>query len=246
MAAGICIDHYNILGLRQGATADEVKKAYRALSKVYHPDKAANADEVTRRERERQMVALNVAYQILASPRQRQEYDLSREEPKKCTSPFTRPGSGDERRARSWCPPVSGNTAKPRYQSGAKYTQRSRMARRMDPAQYTQHVAENCAGPKCSPDAQPARPSRPPMDSGISSRPPVAPPPGVPRNPMWLERQLEISRKWEEAHCPEPTEDQYQWRRASNDLLRNLKERRHQREQIVQEYTEFSAGVQSA
>ena len=35
-------EYYSILGLNDGATADEVKKAYRKMSKKYHPDLNSN------------------------------------------------------------------------------------------------------------------------------------------------------------------------------------------------------------
>jgi len=31
-------DYYEVLGLQKGASDDEIKKAYRKLSKQYHPD----------------------------------------------------------------------------------------------------------------------------------------------------------------------------------------------------------------
>ena len=40
-------DYYEVLGLAKGASDDEIKKAYRKLSKKYHPDinKEADAEE---------------------------------------------------------------------------------------------------------------------------------------------------------------------------------------------------------
>ena len=35
-------DPYETLGLRQGASEEEVKKAYKALAKKYHPDVTGN------------------------------------------------------------------------------------------------------------------------------------------------------------------------------------------------------------
>ena len=35
-------DPYSVLGISRGATDDEIKKAYRALSRKYHPDANIN------------------------------------------------------------------------------------------------------------------------------------------------------------------------------------------------------------
>ena len=37
-------DYYEVLGLAKGASDDEIKKAYRKLSKKYHPDINKEAD----------------------------------------------------------------------------------------------------------------------------------------------------------------------------------------------------------
>ena len=36
-------DYYEVLGLKKGATSDEIKKAYRKLAKEHHPDKGGDA-----------------------------------------------------------------------------------------------------------------------------------------------------------------------------------------------------------
>ncbi len=50
-------DPYSVLGLRPDASDEEVKKAYKALAKKYHPDVAGNSPEAARRMQE-----INAAY----------------------------------------------------------------------------------------------------------------------------------------------------------------------------------------
>lgn len=264
-------DHYNVLGVHARASCDEVKKAYRALSKVFHPDKAGDVGENEKRDRERRMVALNVAYDIIGSPRQRKEYDLSKEVPSHQHPPrgpsfHQRPDR--ERRTHAHQqpppPPSAGGRApgvfptayqaptglfptapKPRYQTGGKYTTRSRQARRMDPGTYTQHdhgraaefASEGYTGarvpsPRTGTSYPPPRPpSSDGNPTGASTGSATAVPPPI-RNPTWLQRQMDIAKEWEDAHCrEEPEENKYEWRKASNSWL-DLKERRRQRDQM--------------
>ncbi|MCS6782173.1 MAG: J domain-containing protein [Gloeomargarita sp. SKYBB_i_bin120] len=60
-------DHYRTLGLRPDATPAQVKAAYRRLVKLCHPDTNPNGHE--------QMIALNLAYEVLSDPEQRRAYD---------------------------------------------------------------------------------------------------------------------------------------------------------------------------
>ena len=55
----IAKDYYRVLGLRRGASQDEIKKAYRKLAKQYHPDK--NSDSGA----EDKMHEINEAYEAL-------------------------------------------------------------------------------------------------------------------------------------------------------------------------------------
>jgi DnaJ like chaperone protein len=54
--------HYATLGLEKGASADEVKKAYRKLSMQYHPDKVAHLGDEFRAIAEDKMKEINAAY----------------------------------------------------------------------------------------------------------------------------------------------------------------------------------------
>ncbi|MDQ6656493.1 MAG: DnaJ domain-containing protein [Verrucomicrobiota bacterium] len=63
-------NHYATLGLARACTAEEIRTAYRALAKRWHPD--IHGDSSTAREQTR---ALNAAYEILSNPRRRSAYD---------------------------------------------------------------------------------------------------------------------------------------------------------------------------
>ncbi len=62
-------DYYEVLGLSKGASADEIKKAYRKLAKKYHPDvnKEAGAEE--------KFKEINEAYEVLSDPQKKATYD---------------------------------------------------------------------------------------------------------------------------------------------------------------------------
>jgi molecular chaperone DnaJ len=46
------LDHYAVLGLEQGCSAAEVRKAFRAKALKWHPDKAGSSAEARRRFQE--------------------------------------------------------------------------------------------------------------------------------------------------------------------------------------------------
>lgn len=45
-------DFYKILGVKKEANKDEIKKAYRKLAKIYHPDRNSHKDEEQKAEAE--------------------------------------------------------------------------------------------------------------------------------------------------------------------------------------------------
>ena len=63
-------DYYGVLGLQKGASADEVKQAYRKLSKELHPDKHKGDKKAEDRFKE-----VNEAYEVLGNPEKKQRYD---------------------------------------------------------------------------------------------------------------------------------------------------------------------------
>jgi len=63
-------DYYEILGISRSAGEDEVRKAFRRLARVYHPDKTGNDQLAETRFKE-----INEAYEVLGDPDRRQRYD---------------------------------------------------------------------------------------------------------------------------------------------------------------------------
>jgi DnaJ homolog subfamily C member 3 len=67
-------DYYKVLGVSRDADEREIKKAYRKLSKQFHPDKAS-AQGITPEEAQTKMAAINEAYEVLSDPELRSRFD---------------------------------------------------------------------------------------------------------------------------------------------------------------------------
>jgi len=75
-------DLYKILGINENASHDEIKKAYRALSLKFHPDRNP-APEATEKFKQ-----INQAYEVLGDEQKRKQYEMERQ------NPFMRMGHG--------------------------------------------------------------------------------------------------------------------------------------------------------
>ena len=64
-------DYYDILGVSKGASAEELKKAYRKQALEWHPDRHKDDKEAA----ERRFKEINEAYQILSDPQKKSAYD---------------------------------------------------------------------------------------------------------------------------------------------------------------------------
>ncbi len=63
-------DYYDVLGINQGASESEIKKAYRKMAKKYHPDNNSG-----NKEAEEKMKEVNQAYEVLSDETKRAQYD---------------------------------------------------------------------------------------------------------------------------------------------------------------------------
>ncbi len=63
-------DYYETLGVPRSATPDDIKKAFRKLARVHHPDVAKDKSSA-----EEKFKRINEAYEVLGDPEKRRRYD---------------------------------------------------------------------------------------------------------------------------------------------------------------------------
>ena len=64
-------NHYQLLGVNPTASPQDIRRAYRELSKLYHPDTTELPDAIATQK----FQALNEAYGVLSNPEERLTYD---------------------------------------------------------------------------------------------------------------------------------------------------------------------------
>jgi DnaJ domain len=80
------IDHYALLGVRSDASAREIRRAYRRLARLHHPD-VNHPDVNPRPDGHRRFAELAHAYEILNDPAERARYDQTLHRPAPASPP---------------------------------------------------------------------------------------------------------------------------------------------------------------
>lgn len=91
-------DYYAVLGVTPDATPQEIKRAYRRLARLHHPDlhKEALDDHIKR---------LNEAYEVLRDPQKRANFDAQLARSRHSKRPSQ---TGPERQEMTWLEGVAG------------------------------------------------------------------------------------------------------------------------------------------
>ncbi|KAH9484290.1 putative J domain-containing protein [Psilocybe cubensis] len=71
------VDLYAVLSLEKDATIEAIKKAYRRLALVYHPDKHASATEEAKENASKRFQQIGFAYAVLSDNKRKARYDSS-------------------------------------------------------------------------------------------------------------------------------------------------------------------------
>jgi DnaJ-class molecular chaperone len=77
---------YEVLGVNESASQEDIKKAYRKLSLQYHPDRNNNSPDSTVKFQN-----ISAAYEVIGDEDKRRQYDMQH---KMAGMPFMSPGSG--------------------------------------------------------------------------------------------------------------------------------------------------------
>lgn len=93
------LDYYQLMHVPRGASAREVKQAYHATSRTFHPDANRNLTPELRADIERIAKRITEAYAVLRDPRRRAAYDRMLDENKGIRMQLAEAQAGARRQA---------------------------------------------------------------------------------------------------------------------------------------------------
>ena len=68
-------DYYEVLGLQKGASADDIKGAYRKAALKWHPDRWVSGTDAEKKTAEEKFKEASEAYSVLSDPNKKAKYD---------------------------------------------------------------------------------------------------------------------------------------------------------------------------
>jgi DnaJ family protein C protein 9 len=69
------VDLYSVISVKSDASLEDIKKAYRRLALIYHPDKYVNANEKAKSDASAKFLQVGFAYAVLSDEKRRRRYD---------------------------------------------------------------------------------------------------------------------------------------------------------------------------
>lgn len=69
------VDLYDVLSVPKDARLEDIKKAYRRLALVYHPDKHSTANATVKAETSTKFQQIGFAYAVLSDEKRKQRFD---------------------------------------------------------------------------------------------------------------------------------------------------------------------------
>ncbi|KAF2136082.1 uncharacterized protein K452DRAFT_362769 [Aplosporella prunicola CBS 121167] len=126
MATSNSLDHYATLEVAVPASLTEIRKSYRRLALVHHPDKNQNRADATK-----QFQCIVSAWEILSDEAKRKKYDSTRHTTRSATTADVRNNTGGNSSSKSSAAGKNGsaNSSKPQEQpttEGAEASKRKR------------------------------------------------------------------------------------------------------------------------
>ncbi|MED6169023.1 hypothetical protein PIB30_017389 [Stylosanthes scabra] len=110
------MDYYNILKVNRNASDEDLKKAYKRLAMIWHPDKNPH----NKSEAEAKFKRISEAYDVLSDPQKRQIYDLYGEEALK-SGQFPPPPPPSSSTSSSYYSSSSSSSSSRHYQNGTAH-----------------------------------------------------------------------------------------------------------------------------